>query len=171
MENVSQALIMAFSVLVFVIALSVSMYALTNVNTTAKSIVYMSDKTNYYDNLSVTASDRTSRVVDSDTIIPTLYRYYKENFSVKIYDETSGTKELMQIFDIDTEGKIYRASAMTSAQLTSSANREYKLLMEVYGDVSRNPYPYLFQAPWIGNTQVDTKTRIDLYVNRSSRLH
>jgi hypothetical protein len=164
MENASHALIMAFSVFVFVIALSISMYALTNVNTTAKSIIYMSDKTNYYDNIDVTASSRTTRIVDADTIIPTLYRYYKENFSVKIYDETTGTKQLMQIFDIDTEGKVYRASAMTATQLNSSSNRVYKLLLEQYGNVSGNSY--LFEAPWIGNTQVDTKTRIDLYVNR-----
>jgi hypothetical protein len=170
MENASHAVIMAFSVLVFVIALTVSMHALATVNTTAKSIIYMSDKTNYYDNLNVTSDSRTSRIVDVDTIIPTLYRYYKENFSVKIYDETSGTKKLVQIFDIDTEGKIYRASAMTTSQLSETKNREYKLLLNIYGkkfdNASDSTNPYLFQAPWIGNTSVDTKTRVDLYVKR-----
>lgn len=168
MENVTHALIMAFAVLVFVVALSISMYALNSVNSTAKAIAYMTDETNYYDNINVSASSRTTRIVEADTIVPTLYRYYKENFSVKIFDATSGTKNLLQIFDVDTEGKIYKASAMTNSVLNQPKNREYKLLLDIYGNkitaANASTNPYLFEAPWIGNTKVDTKTRIDLYV-------
>ena len=160
MENALDALKMAFAMLVLVIALSTAIYALNVTNSTVKTIVYMNDKTNFFDNFDITAETKTYRIVDVDTIVPTLYRYYKENFSVKIYD---GDK-LVQIFDINTEGKVNKASALRP----SLRNREQNILLSIYGD--KNPTddstnPYLFEAPWIGNTNVDTKTRVDLYVN------
>lgn len=37
--------------------------------------------------------------------------------------------------------------------------------MSLYGDTSlTTTNPYLFEAPWIGNTSKDIKTRVDLYV-------
>ena len=82
MENAIDAMKMAFAVLVFVIALSTAIYALGIANVTVQTIIYTNDKTNFFYNLDVTAESKTYRLVDADTIVPTLYRYYKENFSV-----------------------------------------------------------------------------------------
>lgn len=163
MENALDAMKMAFAMLVLVIALSTAIYALNVTNSTVKTIVYMNDKTNFFDNLDVTAETKTYRIVDADTIVPTLYRYYKENFSVKLYNED----KLVQIFDINTEGKVNKASALRP----SLRNQEQINLLSIYGDKNQtddSTNPYLFEAPWIGNTNVDTKTRVDLYVNGQS---
>ena len=162
MENAVDAVKMAFAMLVLVIALSTAIYALGITNNTVKSIIYMNDRTNFYDNLDVTADSKTYRLVDSDTIVPTLYRYYKENFSVKIYDEDT----LVQIFDINTEGEINKASSIRPALRDEAQNALIsKYGNKTVGTAEDSTNPYLFEAPWIGNTTTDTKTRVDLYVN------
>ena len=157
MENAIDAMKMAFAVLVFVIALSTAIYALGIANVTVQTIIYSNDKTNFFNNLDVTAESKTYRIVDADTIVPTLYRYYKENFSVKLYDED----KLVQIFDLNTERNVSRAAALRP----SARTEEQKALLDIYGNTSMDSTnPYLFEAPWMGNATVDTKTRVDLYV-------
>ena len=95
MENVSKALIIAFSAFVCVMALSLAVYLLGQVYNTAEILVYRSDSTRYYDNIEFDATTDmignskpgAIRIVSAETIIPTLYRYNKENFCVKIYDD------------------------------------------------------------------------------------
>ena len=81
MENAVEALKMAFAFLAFVLALTVSVIAFSNVKATSDVILYSKDETNYYDyikdnNVSGRASE--NRVVGLETIIPTLYKYYLE---------------------------------------------------------------------------------------------
>ena len=137
MEDVVQALMMAFAVMVFVIAFSVAMYMFSQVTTTAETLALYTDSTLYYDNVrldedaSITDEDiRTgkTRIVNAETIIPTLYRYPDEEFCVKIYNSAN---KLIQIFDLDLEGKVQSAIGDTTATATSSntaqiANYAYK---------------------------------------------
>ena len=161
MEDVVHAMIMAFSVLVFVIGLSVVMYMFQQVTETSENILYYSDETNYYDNIKI-EEGHTTRTVDTDTVIFTLYRYYKENFCVKIYDAPAAGGELLQVFDVNLEGKVRQASAISDANVTA----EQKALKKIYNDKT-SPL-YLFEAPWIGSTDEDIKTRIDYYINGSA---
>lgn len=163
MENAVEAIKMAFGMMVFVIAMTVAMYLFTTASSTSQVLLYAADKTNYYDNIELTNNNITSRQVNVETIIPTLYRYFKENFAVQIYNR-NGT--LVQIFDVNIEGKVRRAAGTSSGARTGEQNA----LLSLYGvsnEISPNPStnPYLFQAPWIGNTSKDIKTRVDLYVN------
>ena len=48
MENATEAFIIAFGILVLVIALSVSIVSFSNAKTTADTILYTKDETNYY---------------------------------------------------------------------------------------------------------------------------
>lgn len=161
MENLTHALYMAFSMIVFVIAFSLSLYLINKLNTTAKTLVY-SVEASYYDSLSLNEmiennEDRNrSRIVGIDTIIPTLYRYYKESFAVKILDE-DGT--LLQYFDTTTEGDVNAAKATISENRTA----KQKALLSLY-DVNSNSC-YMFGAPWLANINKDAKTRIDMYIN------
>ena len=164
MENAIDAIKMGFGMIVFVIAMSAAMYLFTTASSTSQVLLYAADKTNYYDNIEVTDENVTNRIVDVETIIPTLYRYFKENFAVQIYNKKG---ELTQVFDINIEGKVRRAAATREISRTG----EQRALISLYGvsDLG-NPgenNPYLFEAPWIGNTSKDIKTRIDLYVNGS----
>lgn len=165
MENAVDAIKMAFGMMVFVIAMTASMYLFTTVSSTSQVLLYAADKTNYYDNVEIGKDasgnyiDVTSREVNVETIIPTLYRYFKENFAVQIYDRNGN---LTQIFDVNIEGKVRRAAGTNSGARTN----EQKALLSLYGVSNLSATnPYLFEAPWIGNTSKDIKTRVDLYVN------
>jgi len=170
MDNAVDAIIMAFSVIVFVIALTMSMYVFSQMSSTSELMLYYSDKTNYYDNIeiydnaSMTTEEKlkkqTTRTVGTDTIIPTLYRYYKENFCVKICD-VDGT--LIQIFDVNLEGSVRKAAGITSSYNGEDKNKLNSLKNSKYN--TRSEDIYLFEAPWIGNTDTDTKTRIDFYID------
>lgn len=161
MENAVEAMKMGFAMLLFVMAMSASMYLLNSASSTSQVLLYYADETNYLDNIEI-QSDITKRTVDVETIIPTLYRYYKENFAVQIYNKEG---KLTQMFDVNIEGKVRKAAGTLQANRTG----EQKALMFLYGvnDATGRPSednPYLFEAPWIGNTSKDIKTRVDLYV-------
>lgn len=156
MENALEAMKMAFGMIVFVISLTASMYLLNTAVSTSNVLLYYSDKTNFMDNIEIN-DDITKREVDVETIIPTLYRYYKENFAVHIYNKAG---KLVQIFDLNIEGKVRKAAG------TVKRTAEQKALISLYGNssIAASINPNLFEAPWIGNTNKDIKTRIDLYV-------
>ena len=86
MENVTRAFMMAFSMLIFVIGFSYSMYLINKLSTTSNVLLDSVSTTKYYDNIEISSGDVTTRDVDISTIIPTLYRYYKESYAVKIVD-------------------------------------------------------------------------------------
>lgn len=165
MENAVDAIKMAFGMIVFVIAMSATMYLFNAVSSTSQVLLYAADETNYFDNIKIDESageSITKRKVNVETIIPTLYRYYKENFAVQIYNKNG---KMVQIFDVNIEGKVRKAASTLESKRTG----EQKALMSLYGVTltgsSDSTNPYLFEAPWIGNTNKDIKTRIDLYVN------
>lgn len=156
MENAVESIIIAFAVIVFVIALSLTTFMLSKAMTTTEALVYYSDETNYYQNIKVNEEDITTRKVSIDTVINSLYRYYKENFMVRIYDQTG---KLVQIFDTTLEGKIYSASGKIPSRRTDEENS----LILNFGDATQKTY--LFGAPWMGNTSKDAKARVDLYIS------
>ena len=165
MENLTHALYMAFPMRVFVIAFSLSLFLVNKLNTTAKTLVY-SIEASYYDSLSLNEmiekneERNRSRIVGVDTIIPTLYRYYKESFAVKILDE-DGT--LLQYFDTTTEGDVNAAKATISGSRTAKQNA----LLSLYdaNSAGKTNSCYMFGAPWLANINKDAKTRIDMYIN------
>ena len=175
MENAEKAVMIAFAVFVLVIALSLSMFMFARVAATSEQLAFYSDSTVFYDNVEMdeTVFDATTdadikegtvRIVSTDTIIPTLYRYYKENFCVKIYGEdAAGNSELIQIFDVNLEGKVHGAAGDTHAKPTATTpthiqNYAYNT---VYNDDEKTFC--LFGAPWLGSTD-SVKSRIDYFV-------
>ena len=172
MENLTHALYMAFAMATFIIAFSVSLYLVNKLNTTTKSIVYNLDGS-YYDSfeLSRIIEDNNeernrSRIVGIDTIIPTLYRYYKESFAVKILDEDGN---LLQYFDTTTEGDVNSAKLDSSDEPGESEVEKLakynkrKALLSLY-DTDKS-YCYMFGAPWLADINKDAKARIDMYIS------
>jgi len=170
-DNASQALMMAFALFVFVIALSLTMYLIGRITETAEILTFRTDKTNYYDNVAVVGNEGIERYVSTETVIPTLYRYYKENFCVKIYDATgeivSGSSEsdpvLVHILDVNLEGRVENASKKRN--LINDGTPEYYdavSLIDLYNNQSN--CLYMFGAPWLDSTD-NMKLRIDLLIN------
>lgn len=103
MENAVDALKIAFAVFVFIIALSLAMYMYTQARETADIVLQSSDITEFMDYTSLesveegaTTVNGTDRIVGLETIIPTLYRYYKENYTVLFLNSDGSPIELYQ---------------------------------------------------------------------------
>ena len=195
MDNAEKALMMAFGIIVLVIALGLAMFMFSKVTAASENMAFFADSTLYYDNVVLTRKcavcnienpyfytacqvcktvfpditvdedikNGTTRIVGTETIIPTLYRYYKENFCVKIYDASD---KLIQIFDVKLEGKVHGAAGDTHANDVSDKpvhveNNAYNKIYNIPTDPS---IKYgLFGAPWLGSTEA-VKTRIDYFV-------
>lgn len=163
MENVTHALYLAAAFLMFIGAFTYSLYLVNELNTTAKTLVYNLDETNYYDSLDLTSllsssglsNSKAYKEVTAESIIPTLYKYYKESYTVKILDEHDN---IIQLFDTTIEGKVMTATSKLSSQRTD----EEKALISLYGTpgVAR----YMYGAPWLGSTNKDAKERIDMFI-------
>ena len=133
MENAVDALKMAFAVIVFCGALTVTMYMFGRAKSTAESIIYTTDDRNYYshiDESEYTTRDSegkiisyiTSREVGIKDIVPTLYRYSSDKYRVefyvtsnqpieiyKAYKNSSNTPEKVNYFDTRAEYKLPQA--------------------------------------------------------------
>ncbi len=90
MENASDALKMAFAIFVFIVALSIVFSLFSSIKETADTVLYYSDKTNYYD--WETGSQKNGRIVGVDTIIATLKS--GEGIRVKIENDLIESSEI-----------------------------------------------------------------------------
>lgn len=121
MENAVDALKIGFAVLVFTMALSLTMFMFTQARETSELVLHSSDVTEFieyqqeftnYDD----AKNSSERIVGLETIIPTLYKYYKENYTV-IFRDVSGdfleiykTKTNTNLWSVGYKNKYYRGN-------------------------------------------------------------
>lgn len=135
MENASQALIIAFSIIIFVIALTISISMFSMARATSDFVIFKSDKTNYYEYNRVNeTSKRNVRVVSMEAIVPTLYRYYKENYRVEFYDNEGKQLEIYEsagnpIYYFDVDDEIERGEPWIGSQ-ESFKNNVDKIVKE-----------------------------------------
>lgn len=104
MENAVDALKIGFAVLVFVMALSLTIYMFSEARETADAVLHSSDITEFMEyhgfaNYTEAEGSR-NRIVGLETIIPTLYKYYKENYTV-IFRNSDGS--FMEIYTTITD--------------------------------------------------------------------
>ena len=92
MENATDALKMAFAVVVFVMALTIAVMMFSQLNQVSKLVVSSSDITKYYE-YKIAKDEEQTRIVGLETIIPTLYKYYKENYksTIELFKTTTDT--------------------------------------------------------------------------------
>lgn len=89
-DNISNALLMAAAMLIFIIAVTVTFSLISQTKTTADTVLYSYDDTKYYDegyeNITYTLANEKNlnRKVNMETIMPTVYRYIKEHYGVTI---------------------------------------------------------------------------------------
>ena len=80
MENAAEALRMAGGFLIFVLALTICINAFTQARQGIDDVVLYSDRE--YLSLYLEQNDSTKRVVGAESIVPTIYRAYKENVKI-----------------------------------------------------------------------------------------
>lgn len=99
MENATDALYMGFAMIVFVVALSLSIFSFSEVTSASQRIIDARDKTTMYNYYTSTG---TSRIVTREDIIPTLYRAYYENYLVEFKDVPELKGGLYQVKNKET---------------------------------------------------------------------
>lgn len=103
MENAVDALKIAFAIFIFVIAIALSFSIIGQVRATSEVILALNDKTNSYDYVANEDNNANTkeRIVGFETILPTIYRYAKEQYAVTIINK-DGTPIVR--YDLYTEG-------------------------------------------------------------------
>ena len=136
MENAVEALKMGFAVLVLIAALSLAIFSFTKVRETTDAITSKADIKEYYQQLSLgdtgvsSSNALSSRVVGVETIIPTLYRYYKENYTILFYvgynyNEDNGTFSSivpMTLYYSEANKSYLQNSTLTVDSISSNGN-------------------------------------------------
>lgn len=125
MENAVDALKIAFAVFVFVIALALTVSIVGQARATSDIILTLNDKTNYYEYVDENENNASNkdRIVDFETILPTIYRYAKEQYAVTILD-TDGTPIVR--YDLYTEGFMNGWNETIKRQQRTGNDSEYK---------------------------------------------
>lgn len=80
MENAADALKIAAAVLIFIVSLSISINAFSEVRKTSQTLLNYQDRE--YDQTWVNQAETTERVVGAESIIPTIYKAYRENYKI-----------------------------------------------------------------------------------------
>ena len=138
MENAVEALKMGFAVLVLIAALSLAIFSFTKVRETTDAITSKADIKEYYQQLSLgdtgvsSNNALSSRMVGVETIIPTLYRYYKENYTILFYvgynyNEDTGTFSSivpMTLYYSEANKEYLKKSTLTVDSISSTGNND-----------------------------------------------
>lgn len=101
MENAVDALKIAFAIMMFVMALSLSIFSLSKANNAVTSITSLNDRETEYNY--VEPNTENTRIVGAETIVPTMYKAYKENFQIYFFDKND--QPLIIYYAIDNTGK------------------------------------------------------------------
>ena len=187
MENASEALMMAFGILIFVLALTVAINSFNRVKAVSDIVLYSGDETNYYEYQGATGKASQNRVVGLETIIPTLYKYYKENYTVLFrqgsYNSQTGEFSNLTPLIIYKTSSTYRTNkgAYLWGRIDTKNNQSSydTLLQNKYSTYFTNPYnkkgsseifsfdleeETLRHEPWTG-TYNKAKSNLDSFLN------
>lgn len=159
MEHASDAIIMAGAILIFIIALSTAMMVFSQARATVDTVIYTSDETNFYEYLGDTSNNTIkSRTVGWETVIPTLYKYYKENYTVVFLNSNGNGAHL---YETQTNEKLW----------TGATNSYIPPIVNKYPGITDNKTICSFDVdeetrrhePWTGSTE-DYKENLDAFI-------
>lgn len=174
MENAVDALKMAFAVFIFVIALTVGIVSFNNAKSTADFILYTKDETNYYQYETAMGKASENRIVGLETVIPTLFRYYKENFTVVFkkanYDATTGQLSNVEYLPVYTTF----SNVDLWSETKDSYDNEIKKKYGISTNISATKAIFSFDLdeeikrhePWTGSID-KAKSNLDAFLNGS----
>lgn len=144
MEDAVDALKMAFSVFVFILALAIVFAMFSQAREVSDIVISKTDNT-YFTQYSLADEENTNgRIVGIETIIPTLYRYYKEKFSIDVITHKEEyQKAYNEKLDEETERIVYG---------------------RVKGLYDKYEYLYPNGVSWLGRPNVDIQNRVNAYI-------
>lgn len=145
MENAADALKMAGAVLLFVLALSVIIFSFGQARENSDIILNYKDReTEYIDGNYYYTSTGMERQVNLETIIPTIYRAFLENYKIvfeglnkPIYKIKDPSGNWVDKYTIDLETQRDALYPNVSVGLNSGTNEKVEVLKAfLYGDYS-----------------------------------
>lgn len=151
MENAVDALKMAFAVMVFVMALSLAIYMFSQARETADIVLHSSDVTQYMSYEQVSEGSE-KRIVGLESIVPTLYKYYKENYTV-IFRNSDG--KFLELYKTKTDSDTW--SENKNKYYNGDNNKEKICSFDVNEETSRH-------EPWTANADL-YKQNIDTFLS------
>lgn len=152
MENAVDAIKIALALFVFVMAFSVTMYMFTMAIQTSDTVLQSSDVTAYMEYIEVSDMMEDERIVGLETIIPTLYKYYKENYTV-VFRNSDGTP--LELYETQTNVDLW------STGYTNKYHRDNRDLKVCAFDVDDETRRH---EPWTGNTNY-YKQNLDMFLS------
>ena len=104
MENAVEALKIAAGVLLFVLALTISISCFSQANSSVTAIVNMRDRDTQILYDQIKPSNGLTRTVGVETIVPTMYKAYDEN--IEIFFKDSSGNPMPIYYELDSYGRI-----------------------------------------------------------------
>ena len=118
MENAADALKIAASVLIFVLALSISINAFGQARVASQTVLEYSDRE--YDYTYVENNGGTERIVGAETVIPSIYKAYMENYKIVfknlpggVFQKKDDSGSWNDVYKIDAEEKDFNLGTST----------------------------------------------------------
>lgn len=132
MENAVNALKMAAEMLLFILALGITISSFSQAKGTAETVLMYTDRdyvTQYVEGL-----ETTERVVGIETIIPAICRAYKENYKIFFYNADGTPLELYTIENSQThERTVVNAIDSTEDTLGEDWQKDNFIMALLYG--------------------------------------
>ena len=101
MENAADALLMAGMMMIFILALSLSMTSFSKARSTADKIIEYNDREYEYEyvelNIGRDGEISTKRIVGVESIIPAIYKAYKENYKI-VFKSGDGDDQFIKLY-------------------------------------------------------------------------
>ena len=167
MENVAETLKMAAAVLVFVLALSISINAFGEARQSAQIVLDYKDREYDYTYVDYDVN-KTQRIVGLETMVPSIYKAYRENYKI-VFDTTKIKKEkgiygkkgkdgnVEAVFSIDLENEVLGSDSQKEEFIQAilyGANQEIKTKFltnlgitlydeGIYDIIKRNKYTFV----------------------------
>lgn len=190
-DNISNALLMAAAMLIFIIAVTVTFSLISQTKITADTVLYSYDDTKYYDegyeNITYTLADEKSlnRKVNMETIMPTVYRYIKEHYGVTImkgdgtiiarFDETTESIVNNWLSYLKNEAKDHKCekhyeyirNLAIAAGINDGKYKNYNALTDlwenIYGlDKTSGNTSIKYGTPWLGDeSKIANRLKVD----------
>lgn len=165
MDNAVQALKIGAAILVFSIALATTFMVFAQAKQVSETVFITADNDNYMEYIEGD-SDSINRIVGVETIIPTLYNYYTELYSVTIIDSEGNIIKTIDMDNYDdgaveTESMYERLDEFVEETLLGTELNEKKFEETFYEYVAKGS---IYTDDTTGETieGINTKTKIDI---------
>lgn len=117
MENAVEALKIAFAVMMFVLALSLSISSFSQANSAIDAIINMRDREIEYTYVEPTRN--LTRTVGIETVVSSMYRAFEQNIEIYFKDKDGKTIPLFYNTQIDVDGYVVKDSTGAGIQIYS----------------------------------------------------